>query len=104
MPIINRPPVVRDNDEESNEALMRRQTKDDKNQRTPRKYVSITIGPIVVVQWEDGGPWTHGTVEGKGDHDHHDRSYNIHITRTGKLVTQDRQHIKSTQITAEQYL
>ena len=49
--------------------------------------VSIPIGSTVAVQQEEGGPWTHGTAEGKGDHNHHDRSYNIHITRTGQLVT-----------------
>ena len=83
MPIINRPPVGRDKDEEHYEALIKRQTKDDKNQGTPRNYVSIPIGSTVAVQHEDGGLWTHGTVEGKGDHNHHDRSYNTCITRTG---------------------
>ena len=43
-------------------------------------------------------------IEGKGNHNHHERSYNIHITKTGQLVTGDRKHIKPTQITAEQYL
>ena len=83
MPVINRPLTCRDNDEEHYEALIKRQTKDDKHQGTPRNYVSIPIGSTVAVKQEDGGPWTHGTVEGKGDHDHHDRSYDIHIIRTG---------------------
>ena len=56
-----------------------------KNQGTPRNYVSIPTGSTVAVQGEDGGLWTHGTVEGKGDHNH------------GK-------HIKPTQSTGEQYL
>ena len=50
---------------------------------------------------EDCEPLAH---EGKGNHSHHDRSYNIHITKTGRLVTWNRQHIKLTQISAEQYL
>ena len=104
MPIINRQLVGRDNGEEYYEVLIKRQTKDDKNQGTLRNYVSIPIGSTVVVQHEDGGLCIHGTVEGKGDHNHHDRSYNICITRTGHLVTWDRQHIKPTSIIAEQYL
>ena len=66
--------------------------------------MSLPIGYTVAVQCEDGGLWTHGMIEGKGDHNHHDRSYHIHITKTGRLVTQNRQHIKPTQISAEQYL
>ena len=57
-----------------------------------------------MVQCKDGGPYMHGTVEGKYDHIHHARSYNIHITKTGWLVTRDRKHIKPTQITVEKYL
>ena len=83
MPIINRQLVGKDNDEEHYEVLIKRQTKDDRNQGTPRNYVSIPIGSTVVVHCKDGGPWTHGSIEGKGEHNYHDRSYNIHITRTG---------------------
>ena len=43
-------------------------------------------------------------IEGKGNLNHHDRSYHIHIRKTGRLVTQNRQHIKPTQIPAEHYL
>ena len=67
-------------------------------------FVSFPIGSNVVVQWKDEGPWTHGTIKGKGDHNHQDRSFHIHITNTGRLVIQNRQHIKPTQISAEQYL
>ena len=84
--------------------LVNKQTKDDKIQGTPRKYVSILIGSTVMVQCEDGGPWTHGTIEGKGNHIHHERFYNVHITQTRQLVPRDRKHIKPTQMTAEQYL
>ena len=72
MPIINRQLVGRDKDEEHNEALTKRQTEDDKNKCTARHYVSIPIGYTVAIQHEDMGPWTHGTAEGKGDHNHHD--------------------------------
>ena len=66
-----------------------------KTQVTPGNYVSILTGYTVVVQCEDGGPWTHGTVEGRGDHNHHERSYNICITQSGQLVSRDRKHIKT---------
>ena len=56
------------NDEEHYEVLVNRQTKDDKNQGSPRNYVSIPTGSTVVVECEHGGPWTHGKVEGEGDH------------------------------------
>ena len=83
MPKINRPPMGIDKDEEHYEVLIKRQTEDDKNQGTPRNYISIPRATTVVVQHDDGGLWTHGTVEGKGAHNHHDRSYNISITKTG---------------------
>ena len=82
MPIISRLPVGVNNDDEHYEELENRQTKDDKNQGTPSKYVSIPMGCTVVVQHENGGPWTQDIVEGKGDHNHHERCYNIHITKT----------------------
>ena len=82
MPIISRQPVSINDDEEHYEALVNRQTKNDKNQGTPRNNISISTGSTVVVQCKDGGPWTHGTIEGKGDHNHHERSCNIHITKT----------------------
>ena len=83
MPIISGPLVDRDNDEEYYEVLVKRQRQNDKKQGTPRNYVSIPIGSTVAVQQKVGGLWTHGTVEGKGDHNHHDKSWNIYITRTG---------------------
>ena len=49
MPIINRPLVGRDIDEEHYDVLIKWQTKDDKNQGTPRNYVSHPIGSTVVV-------------------------------------------------------
>ena len=66
--------------------------------------MSIPIGSTVAVQWEDGGPLTHDTIEGKDNQHHHDRSDHIPITETGRVVTQNRQHIKPAQISAEQYL
>ena len=83
MPMINRPPLGIDKDDKHYQVLVRRLTKDDKNQSIPRNYISIPTGSTIAVQCEDGGPWTHGTMEDKGDHNHHDRPYNIGITGTG---------------------
>ena len=83
LPIINRLPMGIDNDEGHYEVLVKRQTKDYQNQGTPRNYVSIPTGSTVAIQCEDRGTWTHGTLEGKGYHKHHDRSYNIHTRKTG---------------------
>ena len=35
---------------------------------------------------------------------HNNRSYTIHITKTGLLITRNSRHVKQTQITTEQYL
>ena len=71
MPVINRPPVGKDNDVEHHKAIINRQTKNDKD---TSKFFFIPIGSAVEVQWEDGRPWTHGTIGRKGDQNHHDRS------------------------------
>ena len=43
-------------------------------------------------------------IVGKGDHNHHNWSYKIQITTTGRIITHYRQHIKPTSITAEEYM
>ena len=96
MQIINRPPIGVNNFEELYEALVKRQTKNDKNQCTPRNYISILTGYTVVVQCENWGLWIHSTVEGKGNNNHQERSYNICITKTEQLVTRDRKQKTNT--------
>ena len=102
--VINRLPFGIDNDDEHHKAIIKRQTKNDKDKDTSKNVVSLPMGSTVVVQYKDGGPWTHGMIEGKCDCNHHNRSYIICITKTGRLVTWSRQHIKPTQVSAEQYL
>ena len=63
--------------------------------------MSIPIGPPVAVQQEDWGLWTCGTVVSKGDHNHHNRSCKIQVTKTGRIITHNRQHIKPTPIIAK---
>ena len=87
MLVINRLPIGIDNDDEHHKMIIERQTKNDKDKDTSKNFVSLPTGSTVLVQHEDGGLWTHGTIEGKGDHNHHNRSYIICITKTGRLVT-----------------
>ena len=96
LPIINRPPVGTDNDQEHYKVILKRQIKDDKSKGTSKIYVSIPIGSTVAVIQEDGGLWTHGTIEWKGDQNHHGSSYHIHITKNRQTDHQNRQHIKPT--------
>ena len=57
--------------------LIHRQHRNGTNNDASPVFASIPIGLTVVVQQEDGGPWTHGTIVRKGDHNHHDQSYII---------------------------
>ena len=83
---------------------MYRQGKNDPNNDTSQVLVSVPIGSTVVVLWEDGGPWTHGMIVEKGNHNHYKRSYKIQVTTRGRIITCNRQHIKPTPITAEDYM
>ena len=75
MPIIDRKPIGGDNDDKHHSVLVHRQHKNDTNNDASPILASIPIGSTVVVQQEDSGPWTHGMIVGKGDHNHHDQSY-----------------------------
>ena len=104
MPLMDRKPINIDNDDEHHKNLMHRQGKNDWNNDTSKIFMFIPIGSTLVVQWGDGGLWTHGTVIGKGDHNHHSRSYKIQVTKAGRIITCNRQHIKPTPITAADFL
>ena len=54
MPIVTRPPINSNNDNEHSEALANRQTR---NYKTI-DYVTFSKGSTVAVQQEDGGLWT----------------------------------------------
>ena len=90
------------NDDDHNEALVERQRKAHKGYDTVRYYNSIPIGSTQVVQYEDGGLWTHGTILDKGDCNHNDQSCKIQVTKTGQLIIRKanmwRQHHQSLTI------
>ena len=50
LPVVNRPPVGIDDDQEHNKVIFKRKTKDDNGRDTHKMYVSIPIGSTVVVQ------------------------------------------------------
>ena len=77
VPIINRIPINSDNDEDHYEALVRRQTRNNKNYDAARNYDLFSLGSTVAVQQEDGGPVTHGTIVAIGSHHHSKRSYTV---------------------------
>ena len=104
MPINHSLPINSNNDDGHYEALVIRQTRNDKNLDTSRNYDSFSIGCTVVVQWEKSELWTYGTVVGRGDHNHSNRSYMIRITKNGWEVRRNSKHVKATPITAKQYL
>ena len=55
-------------------------------------FAFLPTGSAVVVQHEDGGPWTHETIVGTGHHNHHDHAYTIQLTTNGRQITQNRLH------------
>ena len=46
----------------------------------------------------------HGTVVGRGNHNHKNRSNTIRDTNTGCIITRNSKHFKTTPIATEQYL
>ena len=102
MPVLDQKPIGQDCDDDHHTKLVDRQGKSDND--TSPVFSNIPTGSAVAVQHEDSGPWTHGTVVGKGSHNHHDRSYVIQITNNGRHISRNRQHIKPTTVTADTYL
>ena len=81
MPIINRLPINIGNDDKHNDVLFSGHTNNDRKYDTTRNYASFSIGSTVVVQEGDGGPWTHGIVIGRGDHNQSNSSYTVRLTK-----------------------
>ena len=73
MPVLDCKPIIQDCDDEHHSKLVDRQQKNS-NDASPM-FACIPIGSTLVVQQYNSRPWTHGTVVGTGNHNHHDRSY-----------------------------
>ena len=82
MPVLDCKPIGQDCDDDHHNKLVDRQHRYN-NDASP-VFVSIPIGSAVAFWQEDGGLWTHGTIVGTGDHNHHDRSYTIQLTTNGR--------------------
>ena len=102
MPVLDQKPIGKDYDNEHHSRLLERQHKNN-NVASPI-FTPIPTGSAVVVQWEDGRPWTHGTVVNIGDHNHHNHAYIIQLTTNGRRITCNWQHIKPTLVAVETYL
>ena len=102
MPVLDCKLIRQDCDDDHHNKLEDRQHKNYNDASLVFSY--ITIGSAVVVQQEDSGLGTHGMIVGTGSHNHHDRLYTIQLTTNGKCFTQNRWHIKPTEVTAGIYL
>ena len=102
MPVVDHKPIGQDCDDDHHSKLVDRHGKN--NNDTSTVFSNIPIGSAVEIQHEDGRPWTHGTVVNMGDHNHHDRSYIIQLTKNGRCISRNRWHIKPTTVTADTYL
>ena len=94
--------IWKDSDDKHHSKLVDRQHRNN-NDASP-VFASFPTGSAGVVQWEDGTLWTHGTVGGTGDHNHHDRAYTVQLTMNGRWIRHNRQHIKPTSVSADTYL
>ena len=102
MPVVDQKSLGQDHDDDHHIKLVERQRKNDND--TSPVFSNIPIGSAVAVQCKDSSLWTHGTVVGKGDHNHHDRSYVIQLTINGRHISRNRHHINPTTITVDTYL
>ena len=102
MLILSRLLISTKNNDEHYEALVKRQKKN-KSHDTSRNYNFIPIESAVEVQQKDGGSLTHGTIIQNIDNNHN-ISCTICVTKTGWLINKNGKNVKTTQITAEQYL
>ena len=90
MPVLDCKPVGQECDDKHHSKLVDRQNR---NNNTSPVFASFPIGSAVVVQHDDGGPWTHGTIGGTSDHNHYDHAYTIQLTTNGRWITHNRWHI-----------
>ena len=102
MPVLDCKPLIKDCDDDHHNKLIDRKQKSTND--ASAIFPCISIGSAVVVQQEDGRLWTHRTVVGTGDHNHHDKSYMIQLTTNGRCITCNRCHIKPTTVMADTYI
>ena len=70
-----------------------RQSKLIKKNDTAKQHTTISAGSTVAVQREDSGPWVNRTITEHGDEEHTGWYSKICITKMGRIVTKNSQHI-----------
>ena len=102
MPVLDCKPLIKDCDDSYHNKLVERQQKSIND--ASAIFPCIPIGSAVAVQHDDGRPWTHGTIVGMGNHNHHDKSYMIQLMTNGRHITHNRCHIKPTTVMVDTYM
>ena len=87
MPVLDCKPIGQECDDDHHNKLVDRQQRNNNDASPVFAYIPM---PTEVVQQEDGRLWTHGTIVGTGDHNHHDRSYTIQLTTNGRQTRHNR--------------
>ena len=82
---VNRMPILYDYEDEHYGALKQRQQWPSKY-GTQKDFATIPVGMTIVVQREDGSPWTHGTVVGHGTKQQNNKSFEIHVIEKGFII------------------
>ena len=88
MPVLDHKPVGQECDEENDSKLVDRPNKNNNN--ASPVFAFLPTGSAVANQHEDRGLWTHGTIVGTGDHNHHDHASTIQLTTNGRQITHNR--------------
>ena len=102
LPALDCKPIRQDCDDDHHSKLVDRQGKN--NNDTSPVFSNISIWSAVPVHCQDGRPWNQGTVVNMGNHNHHDRSYIIQLTKNGRHISRNRWHIKPTTVAADTYI
>ena len=88
IPVLDHKPIRQDCDDGHHNKLEDEQQRNN-NDALP-VFACIPIESAVAVQQDDSRLWTHGTVVGTGDHNHHNRSYIVQLTTNGRYITCNR--------------
>ena len=84
--------------------LIKKQPHLNKDIYTHKNIPFLPTGSTVAVQEEDDGLWKHGTIVGYEIENHNGRSYKIRVTMAQCTMTRTKRHVKTTLISAEDYL
>ena len=72
--LVNREPIIINNDHAYNEAFKMHEKKCIKDSGTYKGSLSLSMGSTLAIQCENGGPWTHRVIEKVNISDHNGKS------------------------------